>query len=129
MWKDNTRHIFLLICTPYFSIYSVVEVAGVRYGLIFLVCYNTAASRMYYCNRQKQSPQKPLHFFGSDAILQSCKTTLVKSCLCLEIQMDWRDSREKMGRKGSTELYFPQNKASGNKMVPKSLHLCLKGPF
>lgn len=92
-------HIFLLICTPYFFhyLYSIVEVARVRCGLKFLVCYSTADSRLYYCDRQKQSPQKPLHFFGSDAVLQSCKTTLVKSCLCLEIQTDRRDSREKMG--------------------------------
>lgn len=32
---------------------------------------------------------------------------------------------KKDGRRGSTELYFPQNKASGNKMVSKSLHLLL----
>lgn len=41
--------------------------------------------------------------------------------------MDQRDSRERMGEE--RKLYFPQNRASGNKMVPKSLHLCLKGPF
>lgn len=37
--------------------------------------------------------------------------------------MDQRNSKEEMGRRGSAELYFPQNKASGNKVVPKSLHL------
>lgn len=36
-----------------------------------------------------------------------------------------RNSKEKTGRRGNTELYFPQNKASGNKMVSQSLYLLL----
>lgn len=84
---------------------------------------------MYYCNRQKVSPQKPLHFFGSGAILKLQNNSGEIVFMPGDPNGLERQQREDGGRRGSIELYFPQNKASGHKTVPKSLHLCLKGPF